>query len=119
MSTDTQNNIVDQQKPNAVKDSPTRSLVKALSWRLIASATTFLITFVIFQQVTDKAMSEVAEGAGVITIFDFSLKLLFYYLHERMWTNITWGKYWSRNYWKMRAWRKLYRKMHEEEGQSG
>lgn len=96
-----------------IKDSPTRSLVKALSWRVVASITTFLITFVIFRQVTEKTIDEVAQGAGIITIFDFGLKLLFYYLHERMWTNIAWGKYWTRNYWKMRAWRKMYRKMHK------
>jgi len=102
----------DNNGPTIIKDSPTRSLVKAISWRLIASATTFLITFVIFRQVTDKAIDEVAEGAGIITAFDFTFKLLIYYLHERLWTNIGWGKYWSRGYWKGRAWRKLYRKMH-------
>ena len=92
------------------KDSPTRSIMKAISWRLIASGTTFIITFVIFRQYTSKAIEEVLETATFVTIVDIFAKLIFYYFHERMWTNITWGKYWSR-----RAWRKKYRDAHKKQ----
>ena len=40
------------------KDSPTRSVLKAISWRLIASGATFIISFVIFRQYTEKTYSE-------------------------------------------------------------
>lgn len=103
----------DKRKGEQIKDSPIRSLVKALSYRIMALSATFLIGFVIFRQYMDKTLGESIEGAGIIAIMDFILKLILYYLHERIWTNISWGKYWSRKYWKMRAWRKLYRKMHK------
>ncbi|OQX73682.1 MAG: hypothetical protein B6D64_13595 [Bacteroidetes bacterium 4484_276] len=97
------------------KDSPVRSILKAFSWRIIASATTFLITFIIFRRYSEKNFDEVIQTATFITIVDFVAKILFYYLHERMWTNIKWGKYWKRHYWNRRAWKRLYRKMHKQQ----
>jgi len=95
------------------KDTPARSLMKAISWRIIASLTTFLIVFVIFKRFTDKSLNDILENASYITAIEVVAKLIFYYLHERLWTNITWGKYWSRAYWKRRAWKKLYNKKHQ------
>ena len=100
------------------KDSPTRSILKAITWRMIASATTFLITFIIFSQATDKTVSESLEIASIVGIVDIVAKLFLYYLHERLWANIKWGKYWRRKYWRGRAWKKLYRKMHSEQNSS-
>ena len=97
------------------KDSPVRSILKAFSWRIIASATTFLITFIIFRRYSEKNFDEVIQTATFITTVDFVAKILFYYLHERMWTNIKWGKYWKRHYWNRRAWKRLYRKMHKHQ----
>jgi len=96
-----------------IKDTPGRSIAKAITWRIIASATTFLITFVIFRRYTDQQLDEVLENATYITMIEVIAKIIFYYLHERMWTNIRWGKFMNREYWKGRAWRKLYRKMHK------
>jgi len=97
------------------KDSPGRSLAKAISWRFIASGTTFLVTFIIFRRYSEKTFDEVIQTASFITIIDFTAKILFYYLHERLWTNIKWGKYWRRHYWSRRAWKRMYRKMHKEQ----
>lgn len=99
---------------NYEKDSPVRSILKAISWRIIASGTTFLITFVIFRRYSEKSMDEVLETATFITSIDVVAKLAIYYLHERMWTNIRWGKYWRRYYWRQRAWRQMYNKLHED-----
>ncbi|MCF8235321.1 MAG: DUF2061 domain-containing protein [Bacteroidales bacterium] len=96
------------------KDSPVRSILKSISWRIIASLTTFLIVFVIFRRYTDQSLGEVFENASYITSIEVVAKLVFYYLHERAWTNIRWGKYWTRSYWKTRAWKKLYNRMHHE-----
>ena len=90
------------------KDSPTRSVLKAISWRLIASGATFIISFVIFHQYTEKTNSEILETASIITVVDIIAKLILYYLHERLWTNVAWGKYWKRQ-----AWKRKYRKMHK------
>jgi len=96
-------------KDKRSKESPLRSLFKALSWRIIASLTTFLITFVIFRSLTDKSLNETLQTAGVITAVDFCAKLLIYYIHERVWTNIDWGKSWRR-----KAWKRKYRQAHEK-----
>jgi uncharacterized membrane protein len=96
----------------AYKDSPMRSIFKALSWRVIASFTTFLIVYVIFKRFTTKSNTEVIENASYITMIEVVAKLIFYYLHERAWTNVRWGKYWSKQYWKTRGWKKLYNKLH-------
>lgn len=100
-------------KDNRLKESPLRSLSKAISWRIIASLTTFLISFVVFRSLTDKSVSETMETAGAITGVDFFAKLLFYYLHERMWTNIDWGKSWRRMAWK-RKYRAAHRKLNKK-----
>ncbi|MBU2651561.1 MAG: DUF2061 domain-containing protein [Bacteroidetes bacterium] len=94
------------------KENPLRSIAKTISWRLIASGTTFLIVFVIFRRYSEKTFNEVLETASFITIIEMFAKLLFYYLHERLWTNINWGKEWKRNYWQRNAWKKLYRDRH-------
>jgi uncharacterized membrane protein len=88
------------------KDNPWRSLMKAISWRILASGATFLISFLIFKQYTDKSDNEILQTASVITSVDVVAKLILYYLHERLWTNIKWGKYWER-----RARRKYIREM--------
>ena len=97
------------------KDNPIRSIVKAISWRIIASGTTFFIVFVIFRRYSEQSFDEVLQTASFITIIEIFTKMLFYYLHERMWTNISWGKIWKRNVIQRNAWKKLYRKIHENE----
>ena len=92
------------------KDSPQRSILKALSWRLVASGSTFIISFTIFTQATETAFGEILGAVAIITGVDIIAKLILYYLHERLWTNIQWGKTWRR-----RAWKSLYRKMHEQQ----
>ena len=88
------------------KDNPWRSLSKAISWRVLASGATFIISYLIFKQYTDKSDNEILQTASVITSVDVVAKLILYYLHERLWTNIKWGKYWER-----RARRKHIKKM--------
>ncbi|MBN2638624.1 MAG: DUF2061 domain-containing protein [Bacteroidales bacterium] len=90
------------------KDSPTRSILKAISWRFIASGATFIISFVVFRHSTDKTDTQVLQYATAIASVDVVVKLILYYLHERMWTNIAWGKYWTQL-----AWRRKYRSMHK------
>lgn len=61
----------------------TRSLVKAISWRIIASLiTAFLVYFF-----TGKLVLAFSVGA-----MDSIVKILAYYAHERMWMSIPLGK---------------------------
>ncbi len=60
-----------------------RSILKALTWRLIASLITAIIVFII----TREAALSVSVG-----ILDSLVKIFAYYFHERFWTVITLGK---------------------------
>ena len=68
-----------QQKLGDSLESHSKSLVKAFSWRIIATVTTGLIGY---------ALTGSVEVAGAIMTFDFVLKLILYYLHERLWNNV-------------------------------
>jgi len=66
-----------------IYDSPIRSLVKGISWRLFASVDTFMLAFVI----TGKALI-----AAPLALSEIITKLVLYFLHERLWNIITWGR---------------------------
>ncbi len=60
-----------------------RSIVKALSWRILAT----VITTVIVYQVTGEM--EFAAGIGLA---DTSIKFLVYFGHERIWNRVNYGR---------------------------
>ena len=64
-----------------INESHERSIVKGISWRIIATTDTFLVVFVI-TCLLDQCSVENALKIGVI---EFFLKLLIYYTHERVW----------------------------------
>ena len=64
-----------------INESHERSLVKGISWRIIATTDTFLVVFFITCML-DQCSVENALKIGVI---EFFLKLLIYYTHERVW----------------------------------
>ena len=55
------------------------NLLQTFSWRILATVTTGLIGYVLTGSV---------EVAGAIMTFDFIIKLILYYLHERLWNNV-------------------------------
>ena len=65
------------------RESHRRSLIKAVSWRITGSIDTFLISWL----VTGNAMI-----AGTISAIEIITKIVLYYLHERAWGKIRWGK---------------------------
>ena len=69
--------------PSLVKESHLRSLLKALSWRVIATLTTTIIAYMVTGEV----------GAAItIGSIEFLLKFVIYYGHERAWQLIPRGK---------------------------
>ena len=64
------------------KDSRLRSLIKGFTWRLLATATTIIIAYIITGKVGD------ALKIGGIEFFG---KLIIYYLHERAWQAVPHG----------------------------
>ncbi len=72
----------DSQTPIEV-DSHSRSLAKALSWRVFALAITTFVSFILSESVA------VAVSIGVV---DSLIKIGAYYAHERAWMNIRFGR---------------------------
>jgi len=70
-----------------VRERPIKSIAKTLTWRVIASATTFTLTLMIFHD--DPNATEKATGvAGAEAV----IKMFLYFLHERAWSVVRWGK---------------------------
>jgi uncharacterized membrane protein len=60
-----------------------RSFIKAVSWRTVGTLDTFIISFFVTGKVTI---------AGSIASIEIVTKILIYYLHERAWAIIPWGR---------------------------
>jgi uncharacterized membrane protein len=60
-----------------------RSLIKAVTWRLTASIDTLIISFIIIRKL---------KWAATISGIEIFTKILWYYLHERIWNRISFGK---------------------------
>jgi len=65
------------------KESHPRTLVKTITFRVCATITTVLIVFAF----TGKLLLSLGVGA-VETV----VKLLLYYVHERIWGRVRWGR---------------------------
>lgn len=64
-------------------EKPVRSLTKALSWRILATSTTMFLVFIF---TGDLLLS------GGVGLSELSLKILVYYVHERVWNIIGFGR---------------------------
>jgi len=76
-----QNNSKIQIKNNL--EHPIRSFTKALSWRILGTADTMLISWFITGEIT------MAISIGSIEVVT---KMILYYGHERFWNTIKWQK---------------------------
>ena len=63
-------------------ESHLRSIIKGLTWRVIASATIFIITYTTTGEM---------DTAITVTSIEFFVKLFLYYLHERAWLMVPRG----------------------------
>jgi uncharacterized membrane protein len=63
--------------------SKQRSALKAITWRIIGTADTFVISWVITKE---------PVTAGAIASFEVVTKTILYYFHERGWNYISWGR---------------------------
>ena len=64
-------------------ESSRRSLVKTITWRLSGSAATFTIAWLI---------SGDLSVAGPIAVVQQVFNTALYYVHERIWNEIHWGR---------------------------
>ena len=64
-------------------DSHARSLVKAVSWRVVGSADTFILSMIVTGN---------AKYAVSIASAEALTKIALYYVHERAWRKVRWGR---------------------------
>jgi adenylylsulfate kinase len=64
-------------------ETHTRSIAKAISWRIIATLTTTLLVFIFTGNLI------VSGGVGLT---EFLSKILIYYAHERVWNASNFGR---------------------------
>jgi len=64
-------------------EKPIRSLIKAISWRIIATLTTMLLVFVFTGNVA------ISSGVGVVELL---VKTGVYFIHERIWNLSNFGR---------------------------
>ena len=65
------------------RESHKRSLVKAVTWRVIATLVTFLVAYLLTGEIA------IAVGIGLV---DSAIKFVAYYFHERSWEKINFGR---------------------------
>lgn len=65
------------------RETNIRSVAKGLSWRIFATMVTVMIVYVFFGQL------DLAIAAGIIETVS---KVFLYYVHEKFWQKIRWGK---------------------------
>ena len=65
------------------KDTNKRSIVKGISWRVVATSTTIIIVYLFFGRL------DLAIAAGLL---ESVLKIGLYWAHERTWFKIRWGR---------------------------
>ncbi len=66
-----------------MKEKHKRTIVKTISWRIVASIITVLLVFIF------TGRWDISLGIGVVEVI---AKLFFYYFHERIWNYISWGR---------------------------
>ncbi len=59
-----------------------RSIIKGITWRMVASLTTVTLVFLYTGDLT------LTLQVGLLEV---TVKVLFYYLHERFWGRVHWG----------------------------
>ncbi len=120
------------------KESHWRSIVKSLTWRILASGTTFLVTYFMIlssekanipkeimdesvkealrQAAKAKAINKAFYFAGSVATIDLVVKLILYYLHERIWQSVNAG--WIRKYNRSRRIKKIRKRRLKAEQQN-
>ena len=71
-----------EEAPSVIKESRLRSILKAASWRVLATLTTIMIAYAITGKIDD------APKIGAVEVV---AKMAIYYFHERAWARFPLG----------------------------
>lgn len=70
-------------KTDRSSEHPKRSIVKSISWRLVGTLDTILISWIITGTLS------LAFSIGLVELIT---KMVLYFMHERLWNTIKWGR---------------------------
>lgn len=73
----------EKKKVSKSKEGWSRSLIKSMSWRIIGTLDTILISYLITGE-----MSFALSIGGI----ELVTKMMLYVAHERLWNKVNWGK---------------------------
>ncbi len=89
-----ENPKLDPKNPPRIKAS--RSIAKAVSWRVVGTIDTLILSYLLITYLgpmfgMDNTEGEALQAASYIAITEVATKMVFYFLHERLWVWLTWG----------------------------
>lgn len=64
-------------------ESPKRSIAKSISWRIVGTIDTIIISWIV------TGTLKLAFSIGMVELVT---KMVLYFFHERIWNSIKWGK---------------------------
>ncbi len=76
-------NKIKNNKSKATGEKTYRSLLKSVSWRILGTIDTIIISYLI---------TNTLDFALRIGFVELLTKMVLYFLHERVWNKIKWGK---------------------------
>ena len=66
-----------------LEERPERSIVKSISWRILGTTDTVVISWIITGTLS------LAFSIGFVELLS---KMVLYFIHERIWNRVRWGK---------------------------
>ena len=84
--------------PNPPEIRQIRSVVKAISWRVVGTIDTLLLSFVVLSLLAPvfglegESSSDNVKTAASIALTEVVTKMTLYYLHERVWSRMKWDR---------------------------
>ena len=67
----------------SLQERPERSIIKSITWRIVGTADTVIISWIVTGALT------LAFSIGFVELLS---KMLLYFVHERIWNKVRWGK---------------------------
>lgn len=74
---------MNKKRERYITSTPKRSFLKAFTWELIAFVITLIAVYLVYGDI---------KMSVKFTIILSIIKILFLYVHERIWKKIIWGK---------------------------
>lgn len=75
--------VTNRKRVATVRDRPIKSIVKSITWRILGTLDTIAIAYLITGDTSD------ALSIGSIEVVS---KMILYFLHERLWAIVRWGR---------------------------